>query len=193
VSLVALACCVPTIVGRDRECRAPVVRPQAHHRICLDQRMNDGCTFCRIVAKLDPADIFWEDDLTLAFIDLRQFHAGHSLVIPRAHFEDVRGLDPATGAALMSALSHVAAAVGATFPNQGLSLWHSVGEAAFQEVPHLHFHVHPRKLGDNLLRIYPSWAQEPDEAVRESYAELLRNYLARSSKQRLETGSRPPS
>lgn len=148
--------------------------------------MSEGCAFCRIVARSEPADIVWEDNLTLAFIDLRQFHAGHTLVIPRAHFNDVRELDPGTGAALMNTLSRITAAVGATFPNQGLSLWHSVGAAALQEVPHLHFHIHPRKLGDDLLRIYPTWAQEPVGAVRESYAEALRNYLASKSNQRLE-------
>jgi len=38
---------------------------------------------------------------------------------------------------------------------EGISVWHSIGEAAFQEVPHLHFHVHPRMIGDDALRIYP--------------------------------------
>jgi histidine triad (HIT) family protein len=148
--------------------------------------MSDVCVFCKIAARSEPADIVWEDNLTLAFIDLRQFHAGHTLVIPRVHFSDVRDLDLNTGAALMNALSRVAAAVGATFRNEGLSLWHSVGEAAFQEVPHLHFHIHPRKLGDDLLRIYPAWAEEPDGATRASYAEALRNYLASKSNPRLE-------
>jgi histidine triad (HIT) family protein len=148
--------------------------------------MRDGCAFCRIAARLELGDIVWEDGLTLAFIDLRQFHPGHTLVIPRAHFDDIRGIDSETGAALMNTLARMTEAVGATFPNQGLSLWHSVGEAAFQEVPHLHFHIHPRKLGDDLLRIYPTFAHEPDKVVREGYAEALRNYLASKSNQRLE-------
>jgi hypothetical protein len=61
--------------------------------------MSDGCVFCGIVRGSRPADIVWEDDLTMAFIDLRQFHPGHSLVIPREHLYDVRELDYATGAA----------------------------------------------------------------------------------------------
>ena len=148
--------------------------------------MSERCAFCRIVARLEPADLVWEDSLTLAFLDLRQFHPGHTLVIPRAHFDDIRGLDPETGAALMNTLTRMAAAISATFQNQGLSLWHSVGEAAFQEVPHLHFHVHPRKLGDDLLRIYPAMAREPERVVREGYAAALRTYLAGKPNQRLE-------
>jgi histidine triad (HIT) family protein len=49
-----------------------------------------GCAFCEIVRGTLPASVVWEDDLTLAFIDLRQFHAGHTLVIPRRHLRDVR-------------------------------------------------------------------------------------------------------
>jgi histidine triad (HIT) family protein len=106
------------------------------------------CVFCQIVRGTEPASIVWEDDLTIAAVDLRQFHPGHVLVIPRQHLRDVRDLDYATGAAVMATVVRVTRAVAAAFPNQGMSLWHSIGEAAFQEVPHLHIHVHPRILGD---------------------------------------------
>jgi histidine triad (HIT) family protein len=136
-----------------------------------------ACAFCEIVRGALPAKVVWEDDLTLAFIDLRQFHAGHTLVIPRRHLRDVRELDETTGAALMASVTRVTRAVAAAFPNQGLSLWHSIGEAADQEVPHLHFHVHPRLLHDRLLRVYPSAPALPDELTRERYAGLLRSHL----------------
>ena len=91
----------------------------------------------------------------MAFVDLRQFHPGHTLVIPRQHLRDVRELDQVTGAALMATVARVTRAVGAAFPNDGISLWHSIGEAAFQEVPHLHIHVHSRLRDDGVLRVYP--------------------------------------
>src|SRR5882672_7458040 len=65
----------------------------------------------------------------------------------------------------------------AAFPNQGLSLWHSIGEAADQEVPHLHIHVHPRMLDDHLLWVYPSAPALPDKPTRDSYAAALRSHL----------------
>ena len=139
--------------------------------------VNLGCVFCDIVHGMHPASIVWEDDLTVAFIDQRQFHAGHTLVIPRRHLSDVRELDPVTGAALMASVARLARAVAAAFPNQGLSVWHSIGAAAFQEVPHLHIHVHPRRLGDGLLQVYPSTPTMPDEATRERYAATLRSCL----------------
>jgi histidine triad (HIT) family protein len=136
-----------------------------------------ACAFCEIVRGTLPASVVWEDDLTMAFIDLRQFHAGHTLVIPRQHLRDVRELDDATGAALMASVTRVTRAVAAAFPNQGLSLWHSIGAGADQEVPHLHFHVHPRLLHDRLLRVYPSAPALPDKLTRDSYAQILRSHL----------------
>ena len=143
--------------------------------------MNDvpgtSCVFCEIVAGQIPASVVYQDDLTLAFLDLRQFHPGHTLVIPREHLRDVRELDQATGAALMATLARVTQAVGAAFPNEGLSLWHSIGEAAFQEVPHLHIHIHPRFKEDGVLRVYPHSPATPDQQTRDDYATLLRQHL----------------
>ncbi len=113
----------------------------------------------------------------MAILDLRQFLPGHTIVIPRRHFHDVRELDDMTGAALMRMVSRVTRAVGKAFPNQGLSLWHSIGEAAFQEVPHLHIHVHPRLSGDGMLRIYPRPLGRTDRSVLDSHAAILRTHL----------------
>ncbi len=123
-----------------------------------------------------PASVVWKDDLTLAFIDFRQFHAGHTLVIPRQHLRDVRELDDATAGAL-ALVTRITRAVARAFPSQGLSLWHSNGEAADQEVPHLHFHVLPRLRDDRMLRIYPSAPALPDRLIRDSYAQTLRSHL----------------
>jgi len=140
--------------------------------------MSESCVFCGIVSGTQAASIVWADALTMAFIDLRQFHAGHTLVIPRQHLGDVRELDPATGAALMATVARTARAGAASFPNRALSLWHSVGEAADQEVPHLHFHVHPRLPDDGLLRIYPSRPSLPEKPIRDRYAATLRAHLS---------------
>ena len=112
------------------------------------------------------ASIVFEDELTMAFVDLRQFHPGHTLVIPRQHFGDVRELDEASGAALMWTLSRLTRAVATAFPNEGLSVWHSIGEAAFQEVPHLHFQE------DAVLRVYPQAPAMPEKQTRDEYAEI---------------------
>ena len=134
------------------------------------------CVFCEIMAGRAPADVVYQDDLTVAFIDPRQHNPGHVLVVPRTHINDIRELDPRTGAQLMDTLIKIARAVSQAFPNEGMSLWHSIGAAAFQEVPHMH--VHPRRLGDGLLRVYPGAIADADPVVRAAYAKRLRKALA---------------
>jgi histidine triad (HIT) family protein len=136
------------------------------------------CAFCDIVAERTPATVVARDALTIAFLDLRQFHPGHVLVVPRAHLADVRDADEVTSAALMTSVARVARAVSDTFPNEGMSVWHSIGPAADQEVPHLHFHVHPRRLDDGLLRVYPRSPAHPDRGTLDAWGAKLSAVLA---------------
>jgi histidine triad (HIT) family protein len=140
--------------------------------------MASECVFCEIMAGRAPGHIVYQDDLTVVFIDPRQHNPGHVLVVPRTHVNDIRHLDPQSGAGMMNTLIKVARAVDRAFPNEGLSLWHSVGPAAFQEVPHMHVHVHPRRLGDGLLRVYPGAPADADPNARASCAGRLRQVLA---------------
>ena len=102
------------------------------------------CPFCEIVAGRSPATIIAADERTMSFLDLRQYHPGHVLVVPREHVADIRGVDDILAASILIAVANVARAVDAVFPTDGLSIWHSAGAGANQEVLHLHFHVHPR-------------------------------------------------
>ena len=137
-----------------------------------------ACDFCEIVAGRTSAAIVLDDAHTLAFADLRQANPGHFLVIPKAHIPDVRELDAEVGAALMQSVVRITRAVGVAFPNDGISLWHSIGPSAFQEVPHLHIHVHPRLPDDGVLRVYPTLPASADAATLHGYAERLRAALA---------------
>jgi histidine triad (HIT) family protein len=118
--------------------------------------VDPSCTFCRIVAGELPVSVVADEPLALAIMDLRQFHAGHVIIISRAHVQDLRDADAETVRAVFDLTARIARAVQRTFDPEGLSVWHSVGEAANQEVPHLHVHVHPRVMGDMVLDVYPS-------------------------------------
>jgi len=140
-----------------------------------------SCTFCDIVAGGIPATIVAADRDTVAFLDLRQFHPGHILVVPRTHVADIRDIQDDLAAAILVTVARVARAVDRVFPNDGLSVWHSAGAGANQEVPHLHFHVHPRIIGDDLLRIYPSSPHHPDRSQLDAWGDRLRAELARAA------------
>src|SRR6476620_10375598 len=95
------------------------------------------CVFCDIIRGHAAASIVAEDAQTLAIVDLRQFHPGHVIVIPRQHIADIRDADDDTAAAVFRMTARVSRAVDRAFPSDGLSIWHSAGEGANQEVPHL--------------------------------------------------------
>jgi histidine triad (HIT) family protein len=135
------------------------------------------CVFCDILAGAIPASIVDEDEHTVTIVDLRQFHAGHVLVIPRRHVQDIRDADDQLAAAVFVAVARVSRAVHACYPSDGLSVWHSAGEGANQEVPHLHVHVHPRRFGDDVLRVYPQSPATPPRAELDIMAATLRRAL----------------
>lgn len=132
------------------------------------------CLFCAIVAGTRPASVVADDSRTLTFLDQRQFHSGHVLVVPKQHIADMREAADATASAVAIAVARAARAVGRAFPADGMSIWHSAGRGADQEVPHLHVHVHPRHVDDGLLRVYPSAPEVPPRATLDMYAARLK-------------------
>ena len=113
------------------------------------------CPFCAIIAGSMPASRVWEDATAIAFMDLRQVVPGHVLIVPRQHVETLDEMDEEIAAHLMRLAVRIARASVAAFAPPGFNLWQSNGEAGGQEVPHVHLHVQPRRIGDGLLRIYP--------------------------------------
>jgi histidine triad (HIT) family protein len=123
----------------------------------------DACVFCEIVAARRAAHIVHETDETIAFLD--QFRqptdAAHVLVIPRAHVENIYGVDDALGAELFACHALVARAVKAAFAPDGITTWSSNERGANQEVPHFHMHVYPRRVGVP----FPPAIQKPEPPV----------------------------
>ena len=137
---------------------------------------DSDCIFCRIIlGELDSATIY-EDESTLAFMNLRQSNEGHALVVPKGHFEQIYDLDNDSASALASTVCKVARAVRRVYAPEGLSIWQSNGPAAFQEVPHVHWHVLPRYNDDGLLAVYPK--ELADRARREYSLQSLQNISA---------------
>ncbi|MXY47718.1 MAG: HIT family protein [Gemmatimonadetes bacterium] len=134
---------------------------------------DDDCVFCRIISgELDSAAVY-EDDSALAFLDLRQSNEGHVLVVPKNHFEQIYDLDEHAAAALASAVCKVARAVRRVYAPDGLSIWQSNGPAAFQEIPHVHWHIFPRYTDDGHLVVYPK--NLADRARREYSLQSLKD------------------
>ncbi len=128
------------------------------------------CVFCAIVAGQAPASRIYEDDLVLAFLDIQPVNPGHTLVIPKAHYPSLAALDPEAGAPLFRVAQRIAAALRASgLPSEGVNFFLADGEAAFQDVFHVHLHVIPRFKGD-AFKISADWSQRPARAELDKVA-----------------------
>jgi histidine triad (HIT) family protein len=109
------------------------------------------CIFCGIVAGTMPAERVYEDERTVAFLDIAPACDGHVLVIPRAHSDDIHTAAPADLAAVAATVQQMAARVSGALGAEGVSVVQSNGRAAGQTVFHYHVHVLPRFAGDGVL------------------------------------------
>ena len=122
-----------------------------------------NCIFCKIVAGEIPCFKLFEDEETLAFMDINPVHDGHCLVIPKAHSANVFEIEPEDFAAAARTATKVAKAVKAAVPCDGFNLMQANGDGAGQSVGHFHLHIVPRRSGDGLLF---NWEPKPGDRDR---------------------------
>ncbi|HEY4943308.1 MAG TPA: HIT family protein [Rhizomicrobium sp.] len=103
--------------------------------------------FARILRGELPKVALYEDDLTLAFLDVAPATEGHALVIPKEAAETIFDLSSEGAAATIRTTQKVAAAVKTALGCPGVMLVQLNDKAAGQSVPHLHFHILPRQHG----------------------------------------------
>jgi len=103
------------------------------------------CIFCRIASGELPASVVYEDERTIAFLDIQPINPGHVLVIPRAHAESLVDLSPEDAAQMMRVGQIIDSALRASpLRCDGVNLFIADGKAAGQDVGHVHLHVFPR-------------------------------------------------
>jgi len=130
------------------------------------------CVFCRIIAGTIPSTRVYEDEHTLAFMDIGQVNPGHVLVAVKPHAGNICALDDALAGAVFRAGARVAKAVQAAFAPEGISIYQANGAAAGQTVLHFHIHVLPRWQGDGMELTWP--VKNPPRDKLEEYAAKIR-------------------
>ncbi len=103
-----------------------------------------GCIFCQIVSGAASCVKILEDDLTLVFMDLFPVTAGHCLVIPKEHCENIYDISDVSITAAAAAARRVAHAIRSVRKPEGLAVYQANGVAAGQTVFHYHTHLIPR-------------------------------------------------
>jgi histidine triad (HIT) family protein len=111
----------------------------------------DECIFCKIARGEIPCYKVYEDDDVLAFLDLSQTTKGHTLVIPKKHYENILYCPKDILAKVMGAAQRIAQAAVASLDAKGVNIISNAGLVAGQSVMHFHVHVIPRYgASDNL-------------------------------------------
>lgn len=111
--------------------------------------MND-CIFCRIVSGEIPSRKIFEDERTLAFMDVAGDVDGHILVIPKTHVKNILDCDEEPLACVMDTVKKVSNHLTGNCGYDGVNLLNASDESAGQSVPHFHIHIIPRKAGDRI-------------------------------------------
>ncbi|AKH96654.1 HIT family protein [Halanaeroarchaeum sulfurireducens] len=120
------------------------------------------CIFCAIADGAADARVVAETESALAFLDANPLAPGHTLVVPKDHYETLDDLPPAEGRAVFSLLHRLVPAIEAAVDADGSTVGFNNGAAAGQEVDHVHGHVIPRFAGDGGGPIHGVVGSRPD-------------------------------
>ena len=106
------------------------------------------CVFCMIRDGKIPSAKVYDDQRTLAFMDINPLSRGHCLVVPKAHAATLYEAEAEDLKAAIATAKKVAGAIRRALNPDGLNLLQANGAAAFQSVPHFHLHLIPRWTND---------------------------------------------
>ncbi len=110
----------------------------------------NNCIFCKIVNNELPSMKIFEDEYTLAFMDIAKDVDGHIVVVPKKHIKNIMDCDYETLNHVMKSAKAIANHLVEQCGYDGINVLNASGESADQSVPHLHFHLIPRKNGDGI-------------------------------------------
>jgi len=133
------------------------------------------CIFCRIIDGSAPSHKVYEDDETLAFLDINPISDGHTLIVTKVHVERLENLDPEQSHTLFRTLHKIVGPIQRAVGAPASSIGVNNGREAGQLVPHVHIHVIPREtvgkrmFSDAVSRIKPrrpEYFQEIADRIR---------------------------
>lgn len=137
------------------------------------------CIFCEILSGTLPASIVYQDDTCTALMDIQPVNAGHVLIVPNSHATYLADLAEDTSAQLFLIARRIAAALRRSgMKCEGVNLFLADGEAAGQEVFHVHLHVFPRYKGDGFgLKFRPGYSNRPERSELDAIAQQIKQAL----------------
>ncbi len=137
------------------------------------------CIFCDIIKGHSDGTFVYRDENSSVFMDIQPVNAGHLLVVPNRHATYLADLDPEIGAQMFPVAQKMAEALRKSgLRCEGVNLFLADGEAAMQDVFHVHLHVFPRFKGDGFgLTFADAYYMRPPRTELESAAEKVKKAL----------------
>lgn len=135
--------------------------------------MTELCTFCKIVRKEAPASPVYEDDKVIAFLSIQPVNTGHTLVVPKKHYENIYEIPEEDVAHLYKIVKKVAGAVKNAVSAEGIRIVQNNGETAGQVVFHMHVHVIPMNKQNSFLH----HSEPRDKSALEKDAQRIRRFI----------------
>ena len=105
--------------------------------------MSESCIFCKIARKEAPANTLYEDEKVISFLSIQPINIGHTLVVPKKHYENIYEFPEEEVAHLYEIVKKMAHAVKKAVDAEGIRIVQNNGEAAGQVIFHLHVHIIP--------------------------------------------------
>jgi len=124
---------------------------------------DDQNVFAKIVRGEAPCHKVYEDEHTLAFMDIMPQVDGHTLVIPKQGAETIFELSEESAVACIKTTKYIATAVKKAFNSEGIAIAQLNGAAAGQSVFHVHFHILPGSIIDILKRPHAAVMEKPEK------------------------------
>ena len=131
----------------------------------------NNCPFCKIAKGTASASLVYEDDKVLAFLDINPSNIGHTLVVPRDHWENIYEIPEEILTKILIVTKKVSIAIKKTVNAEGIKIIQLNGKAAGQMVMHIHFHIIPilsefEKIRDHVRRINTSREKLNETALK---------------------------
>jgi len=134
-----------------------------------------SCIFCDIVDGIQEAEILFEDDSTIAFLDIRPLNYGHSLVIPKNHYENFSEVAEKDLHSVIKATQFVTNCIKSSLHPDGINIISNNGSAAGQTIFHFHFHIIPRLKNDHFT-FRPHFKDYSEGSMKE-FADKIRSEI----------------
>ncbi len=118
--------------------------------------VEESCVFCRVIGGEEMVSLVYEDDRAIAFLDIQPMSLGHTLVVPKDHYETLFDLPDELALHCIAVAKRIAPGIRAATGADSINVFSPNGAAGGQDVPHFHWHLIPVRQGDHFALQLPA-------------------------------------